>query len=460
MSRSPIRGCRDWHSTRRAFLGRTTEVVPVPADAMDGLEAFARSGGLTRRNLLERGVGLWIGTAALAGLSTRGVLEAASAQAAAAPDATILVSLYLDGGNDGLNTLVPLADPLYPKLRARLGVDPATALPLPGVAEFGWHPSLAGLRALYDQGKVAVLPSVDFSDADQSHFNSAAYWRRGIVGPSFETTGWLGRTLDIVGVPDNPLQAISVSYSPDPVLASKRAATATVYDPNGFDFYIGDVWESDGFQAAYRNAAGGRSTSEALMAARRTYANAFRVQDQLAPLRVDDDHPLPPVPVAYPDTDLGKGLQNLARMLGAGFGTRIAALSAGGYDTHDEQAETHKELLTDLGDSLAAWQADLTARGLSSRVLTMVWSEFGRRPEENDTGTDHGAGGLMLIVGDRANGGIRSEFPGLAQLDEDDNLRVTTEFRTVYATLLESWLGVEAARVLPGIDGARLPLVK
>ena len=460
MSRSPMRGCRDWHATRRAFLGRATDALPVPADAMEGLAEFARSGGLTRRNLLERGVGLWIGTAALAGMSTRGVLEAASAQAAAAPDATILVSLYLEGGNDGLNTLVPLADPLYPTLRSRLGITPGTALALPGNPEFGWHPGLTGLKALYDQGKVAVLPSVDFADADQSHFNSAAYWRRGIVGPSFETAGWLGRTLDIVGVADNPLQGISVNYSPDPVLASHRAATATVYDPSNFNFNIDGVWGNE-FVGAYRNAAGGQSASEGLMAARNTYANAFRVQDQLTPLRVDDAHPLAPVPMAYPDSDLGKGLQNLARMLGAGFGTRVAALSMGGFDTHDDQAADHQNLLKDLGDSLLAWQADLTARGLSSRVLTMVWSEFGRRPEDNESGgTDHGAGGLVMVVGDRANGGIRSEFPGLAQLDEDDNLRVTTEFRTVYATLLESWLGVEAARVLPRIDGARLALVK
>ena len=186
------------------------------------------------------------------------------------------------------------------------------------------------------------------------------------------------------------------------------------------------------------------------------------VQDRLAPLRVDDEkNPLPPTPVPYPDSDLGTGLANLARMLGAGFGTRVAALSIGGFDTHDAQDTEHPDLLKDLGDSLWAWQADLTARGLSSRVLTFVWSEFGRRPQDNDSrGTDHGAGGLLLVVGDRANGGIRSEFPGLSRLDEDDNLLVTTEFRTVYASLLEEWLGVEAARVLPGIDPARIPLVR
>jgi uncharacterized protein (DUF1501 family) len=336
---SPTRGCRDWNATRRAFLGRTREVVPVPADALEGLAEFARSGGLTRRNLLERGVGLWVGATAIAGLSTRGLLEAAAAQAATDPNATILVSLYLDGGNDGLNTLVPLADPRYRELRTRLAIAPETTLPLPGVPDFGWHPALEGLRKLYDQGKVAVLPSVDFADADQSHFNSVAYWRRGIVGPSFETTGWLGRTLDAVGAADNPLQGISVAWSPDPVLASRRAPTATVHDPSNFSFWIEGVWGEEGFTRAYREAAAGASGSAALDAARRTYQNAFRVQDSLAPLRVDDEHPLPPVPVAYPDSDLGNGLRNLGRMLGAGFGTRIAALSIGGFDTHDEQPE-------------------------------------------------------------------------------------------------------------------------
>jgi uncharacterized protein (DUF1501 family) len=153
--------------------------------------------------------------------------------------------------------------------------------------------------------------------------------------------------------------------------------------------------------------------------------------------------------------------KNLSRMLAAGLGTRVATVSSGGgYDTHDDQPGKHADLLKDLGDSLAAWQADLDSKGLGDRVITMVWSEFGRRAEDNESmGTDHGAGGLVLVVGNKAKGGIQSEFPGLGRLDEDGNLLVSTEFRTVYASLLESWMGVEAARILPGIDARRLPLI-
>ena len=458
----PSRGCRDHRATRRALMGRAAEVVPVPADALDGLASFERAGGMTRRDLLERGVGLWVGATAIAGLTTRGLLEAASAQAQSAPGATILVSLYLDGGNDGLNTLVPLADPRYRQLRTRLGVAPETTLPLAGRPRVRLAPrrrrAAGALRP--GQGRRPALGGL-------RRRRPVALQLGGLLAPGHRgalpvTTGWLGRTIDVVGALDNPLQGISVSSSPDPVLDSARAPTATVYDPNGFSFGIEGVWRPEGFMRAYRDASRGRTGSAALAAARRTYDNAFRVQERLAPLRVDaDDPPLPPAPVDYPDSDLGSALENLARMLGAGFGTRVAALSAGGFDTHDAQDAEHPALLKDLGDSLWAWQADLAARGLSGRVLTLVWSEFGRRPEDNDSqGTDHGAGGLVMVVGDRVNGGIRSEFPGLARLDEDDNLLVTTEFRTVYASLLEGWLGVEAGRVLPGIDAARIPLVR
>lgn len=460
MRRIPARGCEGWYAARRGGAGDGGRPLPIPADALDGLDGFIRDGGLTRRGLLERGAGLVLLAAGAGMLTPRSVMEAAAAQAAQAPDAPILVSLYLDGGNDGLNTLVPLVDPRYRELRSRLAIAPETTIALPDTREFGWHPALTGLAGLYAAGKVAVMPSVDFADADQSHFNSAAFWRTGVVGPSRDPSGWLGRTIDHVGTADNPLQAVSVSWGLDPVLASRRAPVGTVADPGSFGFHIPGVWGDEAFTRPYRDAARG-ARSRGLATAQRAYRNAFDMVDMLRPLRTDDEHPLPPTPVAYPDSDLGTDLRNLARILGAGFGTRIAAVSTGGFDTHDGQDTEHGPLLADLSDSLVAFQADLEARGLADRVLTLVWSEFGRRPEDNDgNGTDHGAGGLVMLVGNRANGGIRTEWPGLAVLDEDDNLRVTTEFRTVYASLLEGWLGIEAARILPRIDGRRIPLVR
>jgi uncharacterized protein (DUF1501 family) len=453
------RGCRDWEGSQAALHGRTGRFIPIPARALDGLSEFER-GGLSRRDLLAGGVGLLLAAGGLPGLSTRGVLEAAAAQAADAPDAPILVSLYLDGGNDGLNTLVPVGDARYAQLRSRIGVDPASALPLADAPGFAWHPALAGLRELYDAGKVAVLPAVDYGHPDQSHFNSGGYWRSGIVGPAPDRTGWLGRTLDAIGTRDNPLQGIHVGWGQDPSLNARSAPVASVSSPSDFGFSIPDVWDEKAFLPTYRRLSRARAKHPGLAAVRSMYGNTIATHDRLAPL-AKEDKPAPP-PIAYPASDLGKGLGNLGRLLGAGFGTRVATVSSGGFDTHDAQAAAHADLLQDLGDSLRAWQADLDARGLSQRVLTMIWSEFGRRPEDNDSaGTDHGAGGLLLLVGNRANGGIRSEFPGLTRLDDDDNLVVTTDFRSVYANLLQDWLGVEASRVMPRIPGGtHLPLLR
>lgn len=451
--------CNDWHCSRREILrDGATQMVPIPAEAVEqGIAAFARDGGLTRRNILAGGVGLMAACVAGGPLSPRALLE--NAAAAADPAGKILVLIHQDGGNDGLNTLIPLTDPRYRELRTRIGIPAASALALPDTGQFGWHPSLGGLKRLYDLRKVAVLPSVDFANPDQSHFNSAAYWRSGIVGRAPDRTGWLGRTMDILGTADNPLQAISATWGLDPVLLSKRAAVANIPDPDNFGFWIRDVWRDSSFLPLYRTMSSG-ARRPGLRSAQQAYANAISVRERLESIRVPDDQkPLTPKP--YPDTGLGKSLRNLARMLNAGFGTRVATVSSGGgYDTHSDQPEEHAKLLTDLGDSLEAWQADLESRGLGDRVLTMVWSEFGRRAEDNESnGTDHGAGGLVLLVGNGVKGGIRTEWPGLSRLDEDGNLLVTTEFRSVYATILEQWMGVEAGRVLPGIDNRRVDVL-
>ena len=456
-------GCSDWYSTRRAALARAVDqIVPIPDEALtEGPEAAAKifAGGVTRRQALAGAGGLALATALMPKFGGREIFEAAQAQAAGNPAANILVLIYLDGGNDGLNTLIPWNDPQYHTKRSRIGIADGAGLPLGGPApdaNFHWHPALTGLRDLYDAGKVAVLPSVDYTPTDQSHFNSQIYWRTGIVGQSYERSGWLGRTIDRIGVTNNPLQAVSVGWGLDPVLLSRSKPVATVFDPADFAMYIPGVWDPKEGLSPYRGMVSGART-RARRSAQGAMRNAISVYDRLGGLRAAPRLPEDPTP--YSNDYLGKGLRNVARMLGAGLGTRIVTVSHSGFDTHINQTSTHPELLTSLGNSLKAFQDDLTAKGLSDHVMTMVWSEFGRRVEDNDSnGTDHGAGGLMLLVGDHARAGIRTEFPGLSVLDGNDNLRVTTQFRTVYATILEDWLGVPAGAILPRITSTRLPL--
>ncbi len=461
MSEHP-RGCADWHHTRRELVGRMADaIIPIPGEALDqgGAALAADARGITRRKALVGAGGLAVACSVLPKFGARGLFEAATAEAAADPNHRILVSIYLDGGNDGLNTFIPLGDPLYRTYRKRIGISEADALPVTGTP-FGWHPALGGLQRLYDQGKVAVLPAVDYANPDLSHFNSQIFWRTGVAHATSDPTGWLGRTMDLIGNTENPLQAISMGWGLDPMLLSRKAPVATVFNPADFGFSIPDVWKTETVLAPYRGAVRG-AKSPARRSAQRAYRGAIRVYDALGGLRAEGKN-VPAPPVAYPSKGrLGEGLRNLARILGAGLGTRVATLSQGGYDTHDQQGTEHQELLTGLGDSLYAWQADLDARGLSDRVLTVVWSEFGRRVQDNESmGTDHGAGGLVLVIGNHANGGVQSEFPGLGRLDREGNLLVTTEFRHLYASLLEQWMGVPGGRIIRGVDGRRISLVR
>ena len=219
------------------------------------------------------------------------------------------------------------------------------------------------------------------------------------------------------------------------------------------------MWEEKAFLPIYRRLSRARAKHPALAAVRSMYGNTIETHDRLAPLAKEKTPP--PPPVAYPDSDLGKAFGNLGRLLGAGFGTRVATISQRRLRHARRPGRRRTPTCSPTSATRCApGRPTSTPAALSDRVLTLIWSEFGRRPEDNDSGgTDHGAGGLLLLVGNRANGGVRSEFPGLTRLDDDENLIVTTDFRTVYATLLESWLGVEAGRVLPQTPG-RPPLCR
>lgn len=457
------RACSDFRrTTRRALLGRgAAHVLPLPEALLEAGAAGFAAERRTRRELLAGGVGAFVALAAASRLTPWDLVARASAAETGDP---ILVTLFLPGGNDGLGTVIPLAGAdrdVYERSRPRLAIPPEAALPIPGHPELGWHPAASGLRDLYDAGRLGVYLAADYPNPDFSHFHSAKFWRSGTLDLS-AATGWLGRYLDEAGSLDNPLQGIAVEWSTDDVLASRRAPTCALFSPGDFDFWSPDVWDTDRMLDALREL-GGSPAAPARRRAVEIARQAVQVRDALGSLRAEDEQGGAAAPPrAYPDSDTGAALRNLARLLGAGLGVRVATVqSAGMFDTHEGQPDQLRWNLSDLGAALVAFQADLERRGLAERVVTLVWSEFGRRVEDNDSlGTDHGAGGLLLAVGPRANGGLAVPAWGLDDLDATDgNVPVAIDFRDVYAGVLEQHLGIEAARVLPGYAGDPLRVI-
>jgi uncharacterized protein (DUF1501 family) len=408
---------------------------------------------LTRRQVLGWGVGGGLSLYLTQAMPIQRMLEAAAADAAAAPNAPVLVSVFLPGGLDLLDTLVPLhAYGRYADLRPKLKVQ---GVPL-GATGLGLNPSMAqgiggGVKGLFERGKVGFLPGIDYSNPDLSHFHSRHFWETGLITDR-DTPGWLGRWLDRAGSRDNPLQGVSVGYGLSPVMSSGRAPVAAVSSPGDAGFWMRGVWGDayDAAMKAYGRLGHGSGGGEALGAARESARLAKQVADRLAPYAEHDGVDPLASSVAYPDnSDFGTRLRHLAAMISKPLGIRVAHVEADGdFDTHDNQSELSTKL-ADVSQCLAAFQADLEARGVADRTLTFVWSEFGRRPEENDSGTDHGAGGIAWVQGNRALAGVHSDYPDLYRLDREDNLQVTIDFRRVYSSLLEQHLGTQAAAVIP-----------
>ena len=455
MARNVHRACNDFHQTsesvRRTYLG--------------GSES-----DLTRRQIIGRGLAAGLAVYAAKAMPFARVIEAAEAEAAAAPDAPILVNVFLPGGCDLLDTLVPrdgygkYAD-LRPSLK--LGGD------LPALSGTGLsiNPALTtgaggGVKGLYDAGKIGFLPGIDYANPDLSHFHSRHFWETGLVTQS-AASGWLGRYLDRTGSADNPLQGVSMSNALSPVLRTGGAPVAAVSSPNAAQFWIPDVWGKsfDDAMAAWAQIAQRGASSPGEASAVTSARLTKEVADRLAPYKADEDKGIDPLrsSVPYPkDNELGDRLRNLAGLLAQPLGIRVATVqSEGDFDTHDRQREDHTKGLKDLSESLAAFQADVESRGLGNRVLTFVWSEFGRRAEQNDSGgTDHGAGGFAFVMGARAKGGVLSDYPSLGSLDDHGNLPVTVDFRRVYCSLIEQWLGADAGAIIPNAGAfGRLTMV-
>jgi uncharacterized protein (DUF1501 family) len=432
------RHCADYARANRG-LPAVEPGMPVPAGT-----------GMSRRGFLLRGTGLALSVYGADRL-VPGLLDEGIAMAAEGAPQTVLVSIFLSGGIDGLSVLAPSEDPRYLALRSSLRV--ASGTPLREDPRLVWHGAAQGLADLHAEDKVAVMPAMGYTSPNQSHFTSRHFWETGTLSVQ-SRTGWMGRWLDIVGEPNNAIQGLSLGSALSPSLATSRVAVAAAASPSEYRFDSPGVWDARSRNAMLASFArlGTLPSGDPITAqARQAHANSAILREQLATLGPAD------AAIPYPSNEVGTRLRSLAQMLGAGMPIRCATLNgAGGYDTHSGQAASFNRNLKATVDAIVAFQRDVEQRGLADRVLVHLWSEFGRRPEENGSaGTDHGAAGVGFLIGARANPGLVGEFPGLTSLDPQGNLRATSDFRALYASLVEDWLGgASAADVIP--DAAKV----
>ncbi len=386
-------------------------------------------------------------------------------QVATGKNSTILVVLQMAGGNDGLNTVVPFADDNYRKSRPRLGIAGKDVLKLNDFV--GLHPSLIGLKKLYDAGQLGVVQGVGYPNPNRSHFRSTEIWQTASDANRFEATGWLGRYFDNTCAGCDPTVAVAISGQMPQAFSAKKPKGICLSNPQNYRFIKSDKagpGEKDMTEESYRKLneadeaqmenSGGTiamlngATMHAgspLDFVERTALDAQVSSDQIRAIASRTDNK-----ATYPGSQLANSLKLVAKLIGGGMATRIYYVSQGGYDTHTNQAGAHERLLTDLGDAVKAFVADLKAQGNFDRVLIMTFSEFGRRVTENASGgTDHGAAAPMFVVGNKVKAGLLGKYPSLAAADLlNGDLKFNVDFRHVYAGVLENWLQTKSAPVL------------
>jgi uncharacterized protein (DUF1501 family) len=446
--------------SRAAFMRRSAAEAGRGLPAIEAGMPLPAGTGLDRRAFVTRSFGLAL---SVYGLGKLGLFDEGIARAAASgPSQPVLVSVFLPGGSDSLSMLYPGQDSTYRRLRPALKLDPAVGQPFSEDGRLYWHPKLSPIATLHGEGKVSVMPAIGYTHPDQSHFTSRHFWEVGATNPSL-MSGWMGRYLDHAGTMDNPLQGLSLDYQLQPSLASTKVPVASIATPEDYSFYAPGVWGTVEERMLDSLASiGARRRDPFLNQAAAATAQSDRLRRQLAPFAQNNGNGYGS-PVAYPEGEFPHQLAGLAAMLAAGLPLRCVAVSAPGeYDTHSEQPQALADGLDITSQSLFAFQRDLEARGLAGRVLTLVWTEFGRRAEENGSnGTDHGAAGMAFLIGTSARGQMIGEFPGVDRLDDDGNLVATADFRGIYCSLVEQWLNADAAAVVPGAGSfARTPLLK
>jgi uncharacterized protein (DUF1501 family) len=416
---------------------------------------------LNRRDFLRSGLvfgagaaGLAAGYAAVPDVFARAVYSAKQDKII---NDKVLVMVQLAGGNDGLQTVMPLTDPTYRDLRPQLSKSVDQALPIS--KDQGLNANLKGIKGLFDQGKVAIVQGVGYTKPSFSHFDSIRVWETADPDRR-QQDGWLGKTIaenyDSAG---HPLVGCACGSTEIPGALRDLEATLTVVNSQqSFKFNGGDDMEK-AMGALYTHTPGiyGALFDTAVTTARDTVAQLKTSASSYVPKAQYSDN----AKLVYSSKNqLAAALQLAAQLIVTGTGVKVLHVTLGGFDTHYTQQARHDDLMGYLDSALSAFYQDLAGHGMSDRVLVATWSEFGRRPKENaSAGTDHGTAAPIFLIGDGVKGGLYGEQPALSKLDTTGNLAYAVDFRSVYQEILQSHLEVDPKEVFAQ-SFERIPMLK
>ena len=396
---------------------------------------------LTRREFIRGAGGL--GFLAFSGVAPAFLARSAMAQTPAPErDRSILVIVQLAGGNDGLNTVIPYTDDRYYNLRPTLGLK-NNLLELND--NLALHPACQPLHELYGEGKLSIVQNVGYPNPNRSHFRSTEIWETASDSDTFQREGWLGRYFDneCAGSPE----AESVDADPSAIhvgdMIPQTYLSLESHSLFGMKPYGKFDRGQDPADLAY----------EKLLQADHIEGNASYLQHTMMNTLVTERRVEKIIgkykpQAAYPATKLAQSLKRVAALIHADMETRVYFVSQGGYDTHANQLNNHQRLLTELSTSMSAFQKDLTAHSKDDQVMTMTFSEFGRRPAENGSGgTDHGTSAPLFVMGSKVKGGLLGQTPELIT-DATKDLTYSTDFRGVYSSVLDKWLEADSSKIL------------
>jgi uncharacterized protein (DUF1501 family) len=361
----------------------------------------------------------------------------------------VLVVLQLSGGNDALNTVIPYSDPLYLENRPVVRIDPEKVLPIND--RIGFNPAMEPIKALWDEGKVAIIQGIGYPHPNRSHFRSMHIWHT-CEPDKVGTEGWLGRTIrDIDPNHDNVLTGVNFGRGLPSSLAVPGVPVASVGNLETYGVLTGIQGEDQ------RTEALGLFSNMYAPRLGRTYVKEYISQTGVDALKGADILNTAPQKYAstvkYGGDVVAQYLRNIAQVYLAGLGTRVMYTTApqNSFDTHASELGKHTQLWQDVSNGVSAFYQDLKEHNASANVVLLLFTEFGRRVHDNGSGTDHGSGGHAFVIGDAVKGGLYGEYPSLApEKLLDGDLHYNNDFRGTYATLVDKWLGLDSKPIVGG----------